>query len=59
MCFNCGCAMPNNDMGKSKISQGGGSLTEDDFKNMADKWGISIEETKKNTFDVLKKQFEK
>ncbi len=51
--------MPNNDMGKGKISQGGGSLTEDDFKNMAEKWGISIEETKKNTFDMLKEQLDK
>ncbi len=59
MCYNCGCGMPNNDMGKGKISQGGGSLTEDDFKNMAEKWGMSIEETKKNTFEMLKEQLEK
>lgn len=59
MCYNCGCAMPNNDMGKGKISQGGGSLTEDDFKNMAEKWGMSIEEIKKNTFNMLKEEFDK
>lgn len=51
--------MPENDMGKGKISQGGGSLTEDDFKSMAEKWNMSIEETKKNTFDMLKEQFDK
>lgn len=51
--------MPNNDMGKGKVSQNGGSLTDDDFKHMAEKWNMSIEETKKNTFELLKKQIEK
>jgi len=58
MCYNCGCEMKDSDMGKGKISSGGGSLTEDDFKQMAEKWGMSIEETKKNTFEMLKKQLE-
>lgn len=48
--------MPNDDMGKGKLSQGGGSLIEDDIKHMADKWGISVEDTKKNILNELKKQ---
>lgn len=50
--------MPNDDMGKGKVSQGGASLTEDDLKIMAEKWGMSLEETKKNMYELLKKQFE-
>lgn len=56
MCYNCGCGMPNDDMGKGKVSKGGGSLTDDDWKHMADKWGMSVNEAKKNTLDMLKKQ---
>ncbi len=59
MCYNCGCQLPNDDMGKGKVSQGGASLTEDDLKTMAQKWGISLEETKKNMYELLKKQLEK
>ena len=51
--------MPNNDMGKGNVSGGGGSLTDDDFKVMAEKWGMSIEDMKKNTYELLKKDFEK
>lgn len=50
--------MPNDDMGKGKVSQDGGSLTDDDFKVMAEKWGMTVEETKKNTLNLLKKQLE-
>lgn len=58
MCYNCGCGMPNDDMGKGKISQGGGSLTDDDFKFLAEKWGMTEEEAKKNTLDLLKQTLE-
>ncbi|MBI3283071.1 hypothetical protein HYZ70_03285 [Candidatus Curtissbacteria bacterium] len=43
-------------MGKGKVSKGGGSLTNEDFKHMANKWGMSVEEAKKNTYELLKKQ---
>lgn len=59
MCFNCGCEQPNDDMGRGKISEGGASLTEDDFAKMARKWGMSVEQAKKNTLELLKKQLEK
>ena len=58
MCYNCGCGLPNDPMGKGRISQGGASLTEEDFKFIAEKWDMSIEETKKNVYKLLKKQFE-
>ncbi len=56
ICYNCGCGIPNDPMGKGKVSEGGGSLTEDDIKHMAEKWGMSIEESKKNMLDLLKKE---
>lgn len=58
MCFNCGCEQPNDPMGKGRVSQGGGSLTEDDFAHIAKVWGMSVEETKKNVLSLLKKQLE-
>lgn len=58
MCYNCGCQIPNDDMGKGKLSQGGGSLTEDDLKLITEKWGMSLEETKRNVYELLKKQLE-
>ncbi len=59
MCFNCGCGNSTDDMGRGKISDGGASLTEEDFAKMARKWGMSIEQAKKNTLELLKKQLEK
>ncbi len=59
MCFNCGCEMPNDDMGRGRVSEGGASLTEADFEKMAKKWGMSVEQAKRNTFELLKKQLEK
>lgn len=56
MCYNCGCGLPNDPMGKGKVSEGGGSLTDDDFQAMAEKWGMSVEDAKKNTLELLKKQ---
>lgn len=58
MCYNCGCTKPNDTMGKGMVSKGGGSLVEDDFKIMAEKWGMDLEDTKRNTFELLKKEFE-
>ncbi|KKR76563.1 MAG: hypothetical protein UU21_C0007G0026 [Candidatus Levybacteria bacterium GW2011_GWA2_40_8] len=59
MCYNCGCGVPTDDMGRGKVTEGGSSLTEDDIKKMAEDWGMTTEEAKKNIYDLLKKQFEK
>lgn len=56
MCYNCGCGLPNDPMGKGRISEGGGSLIEDDIKLMAEKWGMPVEQAKKNMFEMLQKQ---
>lgn len=59
MCYNCGCRIPNDDMGKGKVSQGGGSLTDEDFEYMAKKWGMTSDEAKKHTLFLLKQQLKK
>ena len=59
MCYNCGCGIPDDDMGRGKISKGGASLTEDDLKYLAEKWGMSLEEVKKNMYELLKDQMPK
>lgn len=38
---------------KGKVSEGGGSLTEDDIKFMAEKWGMNLKDTKKNILALL------
>ena len=59
MCYNCGCEESNNPMGKGKVSEGGGSLTDDDFKVMAEKWGMTVKDSKENVYQLLKKELEK
>lgn len=56
MCYNCGCGMPNDDMGKKALTKGGASLVEEDFEHMAREWGMTVEETKKFVLEELKKQ---
>lgn len=57
MCYNCGCELPNDPMGKGHVHEKGGSLTEDSFKHMAKTWGSNAAEMKKNTYKLLKKEF--
>ncbi len=58
MCYNCGCETPNDDMGMGNLTSGGGSLTEDDFKHIAEHWGMKVEEVKKNVYELLKREIE-
>lgn len=46
-------------MGKGKISEGGSSLTEEDIKKLAKAWGMSVEEAKRNMYDLLKSELGK
>lgn len=51
MCYNCGCEMPDNDMGDPK------NVTDKTFEEAAKAAGQSPGEAKRNTFELLKKQF--
>ena len=47
MCYNCGCKMPNNDMGKSE------NITNQKFKQASQAMGMTDEESKKNALELL------
>lgn len=50
--------MPRDDMGKGTLHKGGASLVEEDFEYMAKEWGMSVEDTKKEVYKMLKQQVE-
>ena len=49
MCYNCGCQMPNNDMGKEE------NITNATFKDAAEAMGTSEEEAKRNALELIQK----
>ena len=49
MCYNCGCQMPDNDMGKPA------NITNKTLEAAAKAEGQSVEEARKNALDLLKK----
>lgn len=57
MCYNCGCGIPEDNMGKADAK--GASLTEKSFEGLAKAWDMTTEEAKENTYKLLKKQLEK
>lgn len=56
MCYNCGCDLPEDNMGKPDMT--GASLTKKSFDEMAKKWNMPTEEAQKNVYKLLRKQFE-
>ncbi len=49
MCYNCGCQMPDNDMGRPT------NITNKTFETAAKQEGQSVDEARKNALDLLKK----
>ena len=49
MCYNCGCQMPNNNMGNPK------NITNKTFAEAAEAMEQPVEEAKKNASELLKK----
>ncbi len=49
MCYNCGCQMPNNDMGSEK------NITNATFDKAAEAMGMSADESKNNALRLLEK----
>ncbi|HZS32614.1 MAG TPA: hypothetical protein VFC42_04485 [Methylomirabilota bacterium] len=49
VCYNCGCQMPDNDMGDPK------NITSKTFKEAAQAAGQSEDEAKRNTLELLQK----
>ena len=59
MCYNCGCDEKDDEMGKGHVQDGGGSLTEKTFEHMAKVWDMTVEESKNETYKMLKKELGK
>lgn len=53
MCYNCGCEMPDNDMGDPR------NVTDKTFEEAAKAVGQSAEEAKRNALELLRKVLEK
>lgn len=55
MCYNCGCGMPDDDMGvgHAGVDPNGKSITNKTFKAAADSQGMNEEEAKKETLKLL------
>jgi hypothetical protein len=49
MCYNCGCGMPNNDMGHPE------NITNKTFEEAAKAMGHSVKDGKKNARELLEK----
>lgn len=55
MCYNCGCGMPDDDMGQGNagVDPNGKSITNKTFKAAANSQGMSEEEAKRETLKLL------
>jgi hypothetical protein len=49
MCYNCGCGMPNNDMGKKE------NITNKTIEEAAKVMGQTARESKENALELLQK----
>ena len=49
MCYNCGCQMPNNDMGRVE------NITNATFASAAEAMEMTAEESKRNALQLLEK----
>lgn len=49
MCYNCGCGMPNNDMGKKE------NITNKTFDEAAKAMNQTVKDAKKNALELLKR----
>ena len=49
MCYNCGCQMPNNDMGKDE------NITNATFQAASEAMGLTMKQSRQNALDLLEK----
>lgn len=56
MCYNCGCGLPDDDMGvgNAGVDPNGKSITNKTFQAAAQSMGMTEEEAKKETLKLLK-----
>ena len=61
MCYNCGCGLPDDDMGMGHmgVDPNGKSITNKTFKAVADSQGMSEQQAKEETIKLLQKVLKK
>lgn len=57
MCYDCGCGLPDDPMGKGTagVDPQGKSITDQTFEAAAKAEGITPEQAKRNTLELLQK----
>lgn len=60
MCYNCGCQMPDNDMGygHAGVDPNGKAITNKTFQAAAEAFGTSVEDAMKNTDELIHKMMD-
>lgn len=55
MCYNCGCGLPDDDMGQGHagVDPNGKSITNKTFKAAAQSQGMDEQQAKKNALELL------
>ena len=55
MCYNCGCGMPDDEMGQGHagVDPNGRAITTKTFKAAADAFGMSVEDAKEKVLTQL------
>lgn len=58
MCYNCGCGMPDDDMGQGNagVDPNGKSITTKTFQAAASSQNMSADDAMKHTLELLQKQ---
>ncbi len=61
MCYNCGCGLADDDMGvgHAGVDPNGKSITNKTFEEAAKSQGMSVEEAKKYTLEMLQQELKK
>lgn len=57
MCYNCGCGLPDDDMGQGHagVDSEGKSITTKTFEAAAKSQNMDAEQARKNTLELLQK----
>lgn len=53
MCYNCGCGLPDDDMGVGTALLDGKSITNETFRKLAEKWEMTEVQAKEFVYDLL------
>ena len=61
MCYNCGCGMPDDDMGMGNagVDPNGKSITNKTFEEAAKSQGMSVKQAQEEAYTLLKQILKK